>query len=124
MEIDVIRQFAELMDAFGIKVTRLSMGCPDENDPFDTGLRSLLYEKYDYREGLRRMEEYYEPGMLYLVKDVFEIHYMSFLVPESLAETEERPDAPSISTTDIPCGMSVSRWQRWFWNWAWPRKKC
>lgn len=69
MEIDVIRQFAELMDAFGIKVTRLSMGCPDENDPFDTGLRSLLYEKYDYREGLRRMEEYYEPGMLYLVKN-------------------------------------------------------
>lgn len=53
MEIDVIRQFGELMDAFGLKLERISRNTFDKVS-FDAGLRRSLQDNYDYESGIRR----------------------------------------------------------------------
>lgn len=88
MEIDVIRQFGELMDAFGLKLRRISREKCDSS--FDAGLRSSIYGNYDYEGGIRKMEEYYQDYELYMVKDIFEVHYISFLLPTNFREGEQK----------------------------------
>lgn len=88
MEIDVVRQFGELMDAFGLKLKRISKSHYDSN--FDGGLRNSLYGQYDCEDGIRKMEEHYQENILYMVKDIFETHYVSFLLPKHLWENEEK----------------------------------
>lgn len=88
MEIDVIRQFGELMDAFGLKLRRINRGHCDSS--FDAGLRSSIYGQYDYEGGILRMEEFYQENTLYLIKDIFEAHYVSFLLPKHLRERKEK----------------------------------
>lgn len=89
MEIDVIRQFGELMDAFGLKLERVSRDNFDKVS-FDAGLRSSLQDNYDYASGIQRMEAYYEDNVIYMIKDIFEAHYVSFLLPEQLWESREK----------------------------------
>ncbi len=81
MEKDIIRQFGELMEAFGLKMDRFSSEDCDV-ETFDLGIRNLLYEHYDYKTGVRKMEEHFEENVVYMVKDIFETRYVSLLLPE------------------------------------------
>lgn len=88
MEIDIIKQFEELMNAFGLKLTRIKFTYSDNSD-FDKGLRSLLYGGYDYLHEIKRIQKYYNEHTLYIIKDIFESHYVSFLLPRELTESDE-----------------------------------
>ena len=84
MEIDVIRQLEELVRAFGVKLMRMDNRMTEETAlmEFDQGLRRFLGYPYEIERGFRMMEKHYKEKILYLVRDSFEEHYMSFRIPE------------------------------------------
>lgn len=83
MNIDIINQFKQLMEAFGIQVIHLKVPFTDV-DIYDRGLRQLLYKKFEYGEWLKLMAEYEEDFTLYIIKDCFEETYISCKIPDKL----------------------------------------
>lgn len=87
MEVDVIRQFGELMEAFGMRAACISSESCDVSS-FDKGLRKLLYGEFDWLDGIHKMEEFYEDNTIYIMQDTFEVNYISFKVPWHLTRGE------------------------------------
>lgn len=87
MEIDVIQQLEGLMEAFGLKVDRVGLQYPG-TDQFNLKIRKLLYGSCDYKAEIQKMEQSYQENVVYMIKDIFETHYLSMLLPEEFRKSE------------------------------------
>ena len=89
MQVDLIRQLEELVNAFGINVMCLSSQTNPDTE-YDQGLRRFLQYPDDILRQIGNMEQWYEEKILYIVRDSFEEHYMSFLIPEEYRKGTEK----------------------------------
>lgn len=106
-----INQLTEMMALFGIDAIIVDENT-DRSLNMDRGLRRFLKYEHDIHEGVQLMSRYYQPGTLYIIKDTFEAHYLSFLLPE-----EGRPGTWEKEETinGDNAGIGVSKGKR-FWH--------
>ena len=88
MQVDVLKQFCDVVSAMGVQVLHLSFPFSKES-VYDFGLRRQLTSDFDYAGELRKMQKYVEPGTLYMIRDSFEECYASLCVPDVLCQNEK-----------------------------------
>lgn len=82
MEINVIEQFQNLMQAFGIQALHVKEDSWEESN-YDKGLRRQLYADFDYDGSLRDRINDVQDSTLYMSKDTFEEHYVTLKIPST-----------------------------------------
>lgn len=82
MEINIIRQFQNLMQAFGIQALHVKEGFWEESN-YDKGLRRQLYADFDYESSLRDRMNDIQDSTLYISKDTFEEYYVTLKIPDT-----------------------------------------
>lgn len=84
MEINLVQLIKDMMNAQGIEVHMLK--APYENiQNFDSGFRKQLFEGYDYSRIIEQLEYSCKENKVYMVTDQFEVHYIIFKLPLSIA---------------------------------------
>lgn len=89
MEVNVIEQFQNLMQAFGIQALHVKEGFLEDSN-YDKGLRRQLYEDFDYESSLRDRITDIQDSTLYVSKDTFEEYYVTLKIPDAFVTSPGR----------------------------------